>query len=116
METTEKLEFIQRHDPESMERLKRLMERKSFLMEGNVYGERFTERQFDLVFEPLLTSSYERAQVLDVLAGGEKTVYQVAEALSLDTARVFDHLKELMRRNLVEIVRFEERNPVFKKR
>jgi DNA-binding transcriptional ArsR family regulator len=116
MEMEEKLEFIQRHDPESVERLKRLLERKSYLMEGNVYGEQFTERQFNLVFTPLLASSYERAKVLDALSGGEKTVLQAAEELSLDRARVFDHLKELMRRNLVEIVRFEERNPVFRKR
>lgn len=117
METTEeKLDFIKQHDTESVERLKRLMERKSFLMDGNVYGERFTERQFDLVFAPLLSSSYERARVLDTLSAGEKTVQHLADILSLDAARVFDHLKELMRRNLVEIVRFEERNPVFKKR
>ncbi len=116
METEEKLEFIKQHDPESMERLKRLLERKTFLMDQNVYGERFTERQFDLVFAPLLAASYERARVLDALSGGDKTVYQIATALSLDAARVFDHLKELMRRNLVEIVQFEERHPVFRKR
>lgn len=116
METEEKLQFIMEHDPESTERLKRLLERKTFLMDGNVYGERFTERQFDLVFAPLLAASYEGARLLDALSEGEKTVHQLAGTLSLDPARVFDHLKELMRRNLVDIVRFDERNPVFRKR
>ncbi len=116
METEEKLEFIRQHDPESTERLKRLLDRKTFLMDRNVYGERFTERQFDLVFTPLLTASFERARVLETLSGGDKTVLRIAADLSLDAARVFDHLKELMRRNLVEIVQFEERNPVFRKR
>ncbi len=116
METEEKLEFIKQHDPESVDRLKRLLDRKTFLLDRNAYGERFTERQLDLVFAPLLTASFERAQVLDVLRAGDRTVHQIANALSLDKARVFDHLKELMRRNLVEIVQFEERNPVFRKR
>ena len=42
-----------------IERLKRLLDRKSLLLDKNIYGERFTERQFDLVFDPLLRSAYE---------------------------------------------------------
>ena len=41
-------------DPERGERLSRSIERKSLLLDKNVYGERFTERQFDIVFDPLL--------------------------------------------------------------
>ena len=61
--------FIKSIDPEGGERLKRLLERKSLLLDRNVYGERFTERQFDLVFDPLLASAYEKAQILELLGG-----------------------------------------------
>ena len=63
MGTEEKLQFIKSIDPEGGDRLSRLLERKSLLLDKNVYGERFTDRQFNLVFDPLLTSAYEKAQI-----------------------------------------------------
>jgi DNA-binding transcriptional ArsR family regulator len=112
----EKLEFIKSVDPEGGDRLLRLLERKSLLLDRNVYGERFTERQFNLVFDPLLTSAYEKAQILDLLKEKEGTVERLAGRLGLDKARVFGHLKDLVKKNLVEIAGFEERHPVFRKK
>ena len=116
MENEDKLQFIKSIDPEGGERLSRLIERKSFLLDKNVYGERFTERQFNLVFDPLLTSAFEKAQILELLGEEKGTVARLAERLSMDKARVFDHLKDLLRKNMVEIAGFEERHPVFRKR
>jgi DNA-binding MarR family transcriptional regulator len=116
VETEEKLQYIKSVDPEGSERLKRLLDRKSFLLDRNVYGERFTERQFSLVFDPLLTSAYEKAQILELLAQSDSTVPALAGRLSMDTARVFDHLKDLLKKNLVEIASYQERHPVFRKR
>ena len=62
------LDYIKAQDPEGGERLKRLLERRSLLLDRNIYGERFTERQFDLVFDPLLRSAYEKAQILELLS------------------------------------------------
>ena len=116
MGTEEKLQFIKSIDPEGGDRLRRLLERKSLLLDKNVYGERFTERQFNLVFDPLLSSAFEKAQILELLAEGDRTVAVLAENLSMDKARVFDHLKDLLKKNMVEIAGFEERHPVFRKR
>ena len=110
------LDYIKAQDPEGSERLKRLIDKKSFLLDRNVYGERFTERQFRLVLDPLLTSAYEKAQILEILSEKEDTVASLAGRLSMDKARVFGHLKDLLKKNMVEIARFEERQPVFKKR
>ncbi len=116
MEIEEKLEYIKSIDPEGSERLRRLLERKSFLLDKNVYGERFTDRQFDLVFDPLLTSAYEKARILELLTGQDQTVSALATGLSMDKARVFDHLKDLLKKNMVEIAGYAERHPVFRKR
>ena len=112
----EKLQYIRSVDPEGGERLRRLLDRKSFLLDRNVYGERFTERQFDLVFDPLLTSAYEKAQILDLLGTQDSTIATLAGNLSMNKARVFDHLKDLLKKNMVEIAGYEERHPVFRKR
>jgi DNA-binding MarR family transcriptional regulator len=116
MELEERLEFIKAHDPEGMDKLKRLLDRKSYLMDKNVYGETFTERQFDLVFDPLLHSGYDRAQILKALSEKNDTVPGLAEKLNLEQSRTFDYIKDLLKRNLVEIVGFEERHPVYRKR
>ncbi len=116
MELEEKLQYIKSVDPEGSERLRRLLDRRSFLLDRNVYGERFTERQFDLVFGPLLTSAYEKAQILERLGSQDSTVAALAAALTMDKARVFDHLKDLLKKNMVEIASFQERHPVFRKR
>jgi DNA-binding transcriptional ArsR family regulator len=116
MERDEKLEFIKTRDPEGMERLKRLLDRKAFLLDRNVYGERFTERQFDLIFEPLLSAAYERARILDLLAEKEMTVRDLNERMLLDDYIVFNFVKDLLKKNQVEIVRFDERHPVFRRK
>jgi hypothetical protein len=116
VETEEKLRYIKSVDPEGGERLKRLLDKKSFLLDRNVYGERFTERQFSLVFDPLLRSAYEKAQILEQLGEQDLTVASLAGKLSLEKARVFDHLKDLIKKNMVEIVAYEERHPLFRKR
>lgn len=116
MEREEKLEYIKSVDPEGGERLRRLLDRKSFLMDRNIYNERFTERQFNLVFDPLLASAYEKARILELLGEKDSTVAALAAKLSMDKARIFDHLKDLLRKNMVDVAGYEERHPVFHKR
>jgi hypothetical protein len=116
LETQEALDFIKAQDPEGGERLKRLLERRSFLLDRNIYGERFTGRQFDLVFDPLVRSAYEKARILELLSVKDEKVASLASQLSMDKASIFAHLLDLLKRNAVEIAGFEERYPVFKKR
>ena len=116
METEEKLQYIKSVDPEGSERLRRLLDRKSFLMDRNVYGERFTDRQFNLVFDPLLRSAYEKARILELLTEKDSTVTALSGRLSFDKTRVFDHLKDLLKKNMVEVAGYEERHPVFRKK
>jgi hypothetical protein len=115
MDLQERLDYIGTYDPDSRERLRRLLDRKQFLADGNVYGERFTDRQFELVFSPLVTASYERAQILEALAGGDATVPVLADKLAMDASRIFDHMKELMKRNIVNVAGFDERHPIYRK-
>ena len=116
MELEERLDFIKSYDPEGMEKLKRLLDKKAYLMDKNVYGETFTERQFNLIFDPLLNSGFDRARILKALSEKDATVPAIAQALSLDQSKTFDYMKDLLKRNLVEIVGFEERHPVYRKR
>ncbi|MCX8111313.1 MAG: transcriptional regulator [Syntrophorhabdaceae bacterium] len=113
MDITDKLNFIKIYDPDGAARIERLLSKKDRLIGGNVYGERFTERQFYLVFNPLLEAALERARILKTLAEGEKTVIHISTALHLEMSIVFNHIKELIRRNLIEIKGYDDRDPVY---
>jgi hypothetical protein len=116
MEITEKLEFIGKHDPEGAERLKRLLGKKETLKEGNVYGERFTDRQFHLVFGPLLESAFERARILEILGKEGMTVGQLSKTLEMSKEIVFRHMKEMVKKNLVEMGDHQDRETVFRRK
>jgi hypothetical protein len=116
MEMIEKLEFVGRHDPEGAAKLSRLLGRIDALKEGNVYGERFTERQFFLVFGPLLEASYERARLLEALSEKENTVGGLSEKLGMKPDIVFGHMKDLVKKNQVEIAGHEGRDALFRRK
>jgi DNA-binding MarR family transcriptional regulator len=116
MDTVEKLEFIRTYDPDSAERLNKLLGKKDALKEGNVYGEKFTDRQFFLVFEPLLNASLERARILEVLSEKEDTISGLSEKLKIGQDITFKHIKELLKKNQIEIAGHKERDAIFRKK
>jgi hypothetical protein len=113
---TEKIAFIKTQDPDGAARLERLMGKKENLHKGNVYNERFTERQFSLVFTPLLEATFERARILEILSKGDDTIPAISLKLGLGKERVFVCMKDLMRKNLVEIAHHQEQDATFRKK
>jgi hypothetical protein len=112
-----KLIFIKTQDPDSAARLERLLGKREKLQgEGNIYGEKFTGRQFSLVFDPLIDAALERAQVLEILSKGDDTIPGISSKLGLRKDRIFAHIKELMKRNLVEITNHEGNDAVFRRK
>lgn len=107
------IEFVRKEDPDGADRLERLLKKKEVLMAGNVYGERFTARQFSLVFDPLLERAVERSRILEELAKGPASVPDLACKLDLKANTVFEHIKELTRRDRVEISGYNERDALY---
>ena len=117
MDVTEKISFIKTFDPDGAARLERLLGKEETLTTtGNIYRERFTGRQFSLVFNPLIDATFERAQVLEVLSKGNDTILGIAAKLGLGKDRIFTHTKDLMRKNLIEIASHEGRDALFRKK
>lgn len=111
-----KLAYVRDHDPDGAEKLENLLKKKGVLMTGNSYGERMTERQFSLVFDPLLAREVERSQILERLEAGAASVPDLSRRLGIAAHVVFDHLKELSRRDLVEVSGYEDRNALYRRR
>jgi hypothetical protein len=117
MDVTEKITFIKTFDPDGAARLERLLGKEETLKTtGNIYRERFTGRQFSLVFNPLIDTVFERARVLETLSKGNDTIPGIAVKLDMGKDRVFTHIKDLMRKNLIEIASHEGRDALFRKK
>ena len=117
MDVTEKINFIKTFDPDGAARLERLLGKEETLKTtGNIYKERFTGRQFSLVFNPLIDSVFERARVLEVLSKSNDTIPGIATKLGVEKDKVFTQIKDLMRKNLVEIASHEGRDALFRKK
>jgi hypothetical protein len=115
MEIEEKLDYVKNHYPEGAEKLTRLLGKKDALKTGNVYGERMTDRQFSLVFGPLLEAAFERARILEVLAERDGTIKALSERTGMKPDQVFSHMKDLLKRNMIEIGGHEDRDAIFRK-
>jgi hypothetical protein len=117
MDVIEKISFIRTFDPDGAARLERLLGKEETLKTtGNVYKEQFTGRQFSLVFDPLLDAVFERARVLEVLSKGNDTIPGIATKLGIEKDKVFTHIKDVMRKNLIEIASHESGDALFKKK
>ncbi len=112
----EMIAYVKSVDPEGAQKLERLLEKKESLMKGNVYQEKFTQRQFSLVFDPLLKKALERARMLEGIGPGKKSVPELSRELGLPADIVFDHMKELLRRDLVEITGYEDRHALYRRK
>jgi hypothetical protein len=115
MEVEEKLDYIKTHYPEGAEKLIRLLGKKDALKTGNVYGEKLTDRQFALVFSPLLEAAFERARILEELACDDSTIGNLSAATGMKPQQVFNHMKDLLKRNMIEIGAHDGRDAVFRK-
>jgi DNA-binding transcriptional ArsR family regulator len=115
MDIEEKLNYIRTHYPEGAEKLARLLGKKDTLKSGNVYGEKLTDRQFSLVFNPLLEAAFERGRILEALAGNESTIGDLSTATGMKPQQVFNHMKDLLKRNVVEISEHAGRDAIFRK-
>jgi DNA-binding transcriptional ArsR family regulator len=115
MDVEEKLDYIKTHYPEGAEKLSRLLGKKDALKAGNVYGEKLTDRQFSLVFFPLIEAAFERARILEALAGDNSTIGNLSAATGMKPQQIFNHMKDLLKRNMVEISEHEGRDAVFRK-
>ncbi len=105
----EKLAFIEKWDPFSAKKIRALLEKKPIMVEEkNVYGEIYTERQFQIALDQILKREEARSRVCEAIAEEVKPVRVIAKDVGMEPADVLRHIVELRRRNLVEIDHIED--------
>jgi F420-non-reducing hydrogenase iron-sulfur subunit len=87
--------------------------RTPFLESGNMYGEIFTEHEFNRAVDMIIVEETEVQKILLKLKGGAQSVKDLAAALAIPAERVFRHMTALKRKDMVAIDGISGRTPLF---
>ena len=87
--------------------------RTPFLEEGNMYGEIFTEHEFNRAIDMIVVEETEVQEILGKLREGAQSVKDLAKALAIPTERVFRYITALKRKDMVALENVSGRTPIF---
>ncbi len=87
--------------------------RTPFLETGNMYGEIFTEHEFNRAIDMIIVEEIEVQEILGKLKEGAKSVKDLARDLAIPSERVFRYITALKRKGMVALDNVAGRSPVF---
>jgi coenzyme F420-reducing hydrogenase delta subunit len=87
--------------------------RTPFLESGNMYGEIFTEHEFNRAVEMIIVEEMETQEILVKLKEGSKSVKDLAATLAIPSERVFRYITALKRRGMVALDQVTGRIPTY---
>jgi F420-non-reducing hydrogenase iron-sulfur subunit len=87
--------------------------RTPFLETGNMYGEIFTEHEFNRAIDMIIMEEMEVQEILGQLKQGAKSVKELARDLDMPSERVFRYITALKRKGMVALDTVAGRSPIF---
>jgi biotin operon repressor len=87
--------------------------RTPFLESGNMYGEIFTEHEFNRAIDMIIIEETDTQEILFKLGQGAHSVKDLASELSIPTERVFRYVTALKRKGMVALEKVSGRTPIF---
>jgi len=87
--------------------------RTPFLETGNVYGEIFTEHEFNRAIDMIIVEEMEVQEILARLRETARSVKDLANDLAIPSARVFRYITALKRKGMVALDKVAGQTPIF---
>ena len=87
--------------------------RTPFLESGNIYGEIFTEHEFNRAIDMIIVEEIEVQEILAKLKEGACSVKDLAGDLAIPSERVFGYITALKRKGMVALDNVAGRSPIF---
>jgi F420-non-reducing hydrogenase iron-sulfur subunit len=88
--------------------------RTPFLESGNMYGEVFTNHEFNRAIDMIIVEETEVQAILNQLKDGARSVRGLAEDLAIPSERVFRYVTALLRKEMVQLETIDERTPLYR--
>ena len=87
--------------------------RTPFLETGNMYGEIFTEHEFNRAIDMIIVEEMEVQEILARLRETARSVKDLANDLTIPPARVFRYISALKRKGMVALDTVAGKTPIF---
>ena len=87
--------------------------RTPFLETGNMYGEVFTEHEFNRAIDMIIVEEMEVQEILARLKETARSVKDLANDLAIPSARVFRYITALKRKGMVALDKVAGQTPIF---
>ena len=87
--------------------------RTPFLESGNMYGEIFTNHEFNRAIDMIIVEETEVQAILNQLKNGARSVRGLAEDLAIPSERVFRYVTALLRKEMIRLESVAERMPFY---
>ena len=88
--------------------------RTPFLESGNMYGEVFTNHEFNRAIDMIIVEETEVQAILNQLKDGAQSVSGLAEDLAIPSERVFQYVTALLRKEMIQLEKVAERTPLYR--
>lgn len=88
--------------------------RSPFLESGNIYGEIFTEHEFNRAIDMIIVEETEVQEILAGLKDGAKSVKDLAQGLAIPSERVFRYVTALVRKEMIRLETVTDRTPLYR--
>jgi len=87
--------------------------RTPFLESGNMYGEIFTNHEFNRAIDMIIVEETEVQAILNQLKDGARSVGDLAGDLAIPSERVFQYVTALLRKEMIRLDNVAERTPLY---
>ena len=87
--------------------------RMPFLESGNMYGEIFTEQEFNRAIEMIIVEETDVQEILDRLRKEPASIKGLSEKLNIPSPRLFRYMLALKRKGFVNIKEISDHTPIF---
>ena len=87
--------------------------RMPFLETGNMYGEIFTEQEFNRAIDMIIVEETDVQEIIKRLEKGTASVKEISEELMIPSSRVFRYMLALKRKGFVDVKEISDHTPIF---
>ncbi len=87
---------------------------EKMVTEGNVYGDVYTEEEFDEIMDRALEEEYTRNKIRILLSMKPQSVKNLAEKTCLDSKDVLNHIVVMRQRGWIDLDEIKERTPIYR--
>lgn len=86
---------------------------KSLIDEGNIYGERLSQEDFDNVMNDAIAAEYLRSKIYLILTKGPLSVKELSKRLDVDSQKALQEIVVMRRHGMVALGRVEGTTPLY---